>query len=475
MLIDLLIVQILLGAFDTLYHHEMKEQLPYRPGAALELRIHGWRELVYAVITLGLAWFTLGGWFAPAMSVLFLIEIGLTLWDFAVEDRTRKLPLSERITHTILAINGGVFLALLAGTLLQWWTLPTEIGVVSHGWRSWFLTAAVAGLVAWGVRDLYAAYTLARMPRAVADTDWGPNRLRVLVTGATGFIGRKLVWTLLDQGHRVTAVSRDVSRAWALFDGGAQVLESAAELDNDTEFDLIVNLAGEPVVGLPWTVKRKESMLRSRVMATQELVGFVARASHKPALMISGSAVGYYGNRDDAPLTEQDEAQTIFMSQLCEKWERAAAGAEDHGVRVCRLRLGLVLGWGGAFPMLVAPHLLGLGSRIGDGRQWISWVHVDDVVRAIAFLARSKDARGPYNLTTPCAMRQGAIAHEIAGAYHRPQWLVMPSALLEGVLGEMAQLFTRGQRVVPARLTAAGFRFRYGNFTAALRRFKEVA
>jgi uncharacterized protein len=475
MLIDLLILQIILGAFDTLYHHEMKEQLPYRPGAATELRIHGWRELVYAVITIGLAWFTLGGWFAPLMAALFVVEIALTLWDFAVEDRTRKLPLTERITHTVLAINGGIFLALLGATLLQWWPMPTAIDVVSHGWRSWFLTAAAVGLVVWGARDLYAAYTLSRIPRAVADTNWGTRRLHVLVSGSTGFIGRKLVWTLIDQGHRVTVLARNASRAWTLFDGRVQAFNNAAELDNDAEFDVVVNLAGEPVMGMPWTEKRKQSILKSRIVATQDIVSFIARAEYKPFLLISGSAVGYYGNRDDAPVTEQDEAQTIFMSQLCEKWERAAEGAEDFGVRVCTLRLGLVLGWGGAFPMLVAPHLLGLGSRIGDGRQWISWVHVDDVVRAIAFLTRSKDARGPYNLTAPVALRQGALVHEIAGAYHRPQWLVMPSAVLEAALGEMAQVFTRGQRVVPARLTAAGFRFRYGDFTSALRRFKEVA
>lgn len=475
MLLDLLIVQIILGAFDTLYHHELKEQLPYRTGAALELRIHGWRELVYAVVTLGLAWFTWGGWLVWAMMLLFLTEIGLTLWDFAVEDRTRKLPISERITHTILAINGGVFLALLAGTLGEWWTLPTGFALVDHGWRSWFLSAATAGLILWGIRDLHAGHTLAHMPRVVVDANWGSRRLSVLVTGATGFIGRKLVCTLLDQNHQVTVLARDAARAWMLFEGKVRVHAEAAELADDASFDAVINLAGEPVIGLPWTARRKASLLESRIAGTRTLVDFIARAAHKPKVLVSGSAIGYYGNRDDTPVTEQDGGQTIFMSQMCDQWERAAAEAGRYGVRVCTLRLGLVLGWGGAFPMLIAPHLFGLGSRIGDGRQWISWVHVDDVIRGIAFITREPDAQGPYNLVAPSALRQGALAGEIAFAYHRPQWLVIPRVLMESVLGEMAQLFTRGQRVVPARLTAAGFRFRYGDITKALRHFKEVA
>ena len=136
MLLDLLILQVILGAFDTLYHHELTEQLPYRRGASLELRIHGMRELLYAPIVIGLAWFEWHGWFAPLIAAIFVIEIGLTLWDFVVEDRTRKLPVSERITHTILAINGGVFLALLGAMLLGWYAQPSAVEFVDNGWRA---------------------------------------------------------------------------------------------------------------------------------------------------------------------------------------------------------------------------------------------------------------------------------------------------------------------------------------------------
>lgn len=456
-----------LGAFDTLYHHELKEQLPYRAGAGPELRIHGVRALLYAAIAAGLGWFEWRGWLALALAALFLAEIALTLLDFVIEDRTRKLPASERVTHALLAVNGGAFLLALGVTLAEWWTQPALLALADNGWRGWLLTLAALGLVASGLRDLHAARKLDRISRP--RVDFGARPLRVLVSGATGFIGRRLVWALLDAGHAVTVHARDTTRAWLLFAGKTSVVEN---LESVSPFDAVVNLAGAPVIGMPWTRARRKALLESRLRTTRELVDFIGRAETRPAVLISASAVGYYGDRGDEPLTERDHGGDEFSSELCEAWERCAERAQSCGTRVCTLRLGIVLGWGGALPMLVAPHLAGLGARIGDGRQWVSWVHVDDVVAAIAFLARHPQARGPFNVVAPGALRQAELAGAIAKTYGRPLWLALPAWLLERTLGEMARVFTRGQWVQPSRLSEAGFHFRFTRFEDALHDIK---
>ncbi|HEU5178916.1 MAG TPA: TIGR01777 family oxidoreductase [Burkholderiales bacterium] len=468
LLLDLLLVQVALGAFDTIYHHELKEQLPYRAGAAPELRIHGVRALLYALIVAGLAAFEWHGWLAVAFGALFVTEIVLTLRDFVIEDRTRKLPPSERITHALLAVNGGAFLLALADTLAGWWSYPGALTAADHGWRGAALGAACAGLIASGLRDLHAARKLERLPRASAAVDFGGRRLRVLVSGGTGFIGRRLIWTLLEQGHEVTVFARDATRAWLLFDRRVAVTERLDHLPSEARFDAAVNLAGAPVIGRPWTRARKAELLASRLDATREMLAFLARTGTTPVL-ISGSAIGYYGDRGETSVSEHDAGREVFMSQLCAAWEGAAQEAERLGVRVCTLRLGLVLGWGGALPMLIAPHLAALGARIGSGRQWVSWVHVDDVVAAIAFLIRNPHARGPFNVVAPVSLRQAELARAIARSYRRPLWITLPGRLLEALLGEMAWVFTRGQCVLPARLSEAGFRFRYADFDSALR------
>ena len=465
-MLDLLLLQFALGAFDTLYHHEMKEQLPYRRGASAELRIHGVRALIYAVIALGLGWFEWRGWLALLPVALFAAEIALTLADFVIEDRTRKLPASERITHTLLALNGGAFLLALGATLADWWQLPSALAPANQGWRGWLFLLAATGLVGSGLRDLHAARKLGEMSRAPR-VDFGATPLRVLVSGATGFIGRRLVWALLDAGHAVTLHARDATRAWMLFSGKADVT-----IRPESHFDAIINLAGAPVIGPPWTNTRRRTLLESRLGTTRQLVDFIAHTEDKPAVLINASAIGYYGDRGDEPVTERDHGGDEFTSELCGAWERCAEGAQTCGVRVCTLRFGIVLGWGGALPMLVAPHLAALGARIGDGRQWVSWVHVDDVVEAIAFLLRHPQARGPFNVVSPGALRQHAFARAIAESYGRPLWLAVPAWLLERPLGEMARLFTRGQWVQPTRLCEAGFRFRFTQLDDALRNIR---
>ncbi|HZF81347.1 MAG TPA: NAD-dependent epimerase/dehydratase family protein, partial [Rubrivivax sp.] len=215
-----------------------------------------------------------------------------------------------------------------------------------------------------------AALTEGRFPGATAA---GPRH--VLVTGGTGFIGHSLVPALAAHGLRVTVLSRRDRLPPTLQHAQVQGVRGLAEIPSHDRVDTVINLAGARILGLPWTSRRRQQLLRSRVMLTQELVTWIAERSQRPRCLLSASAIGYYGVQplgEDAALTEDGPPQPVFMSQLCQQWEQAAAAAAPLGVRVACLRFGLVLGHGGALPMLLLPVRLGLGGRLGSGRQWLS-------------------------------------------------------------------------------------------------------
>lgn len=297
----------------------------------------------------------------------------------------------------------------------------------------------------------------------------------VLVTGATGFIGRHLVAALRAAGHTVIAVSRDPQRAQAAL--GVRAVLQATQLPAEERIDLVVNLAGARILGLPWTESRRSALLASRLGPTRDLVAWMQSARHKPQLLLSASAIGWYGIQpagDDAPRDESAPSQSIFMSSLCRQWEAEAGRAwSDAGVPVSLLRLGVVLGQGGgALPQLLLPVRLGLGGPLGGGRQWTSWVHLEDVLGAIGFLAR----RAPqpagvqaFNLTAPQAVVQSEFARTAARVLRRPAWLRTPGWPMRLALGEQADLLLQGQRVVPAALLHAGYSFRHPELEPALR------
>ncbi|MBE9609982.1 TIGR01777 family oxidoreductase [Chitinilyticum piscinae] len=293
---------------------------------------------------------------------------------------------------------------------------------------------------------------------------------RILVTGGTGFIGRELVELLLQAGHTVMLYSRRPQQAIAQFTGRVGAFARWDQLGEKEHFDAIINLAGAPVVGPRWSAARKLALLASRVGTTEGLLGWLARARHKPAVLVNGSAIGYYGCRGNEEIDESADSPTgEFQAQLCREWEAAAIKAEAFGVRVVRLRLGLVFGPGGAFPKLLLPFKLGVGGRMGDGRQVMSWVHRDDVLAVIARAIADSTLQGAYNLTAPQALTQGEFAALAAKLLHRPNWFVTPAWLIDGLAGEMGALFTRGQRVVPKRLQEAGYRFAFPEMESALR------
>jgi len=470
----LLVTQILLGGFDNLWHHELSERLPGKREARVEVALHSGRELCYALLFAGLAWWEWRGAWAAAVVALLVIEVCVTLADFVVEDRTRRLPTTERVLHTVLAINFGAMLAVLAPTLLAWARLPSALARVDYGFASWLLTAAAAGVLAWSVRNALAAR------RHFAAATWASRGLKprrsaepktVLVTGATGFIGSKLVYRLVSRGDGVIVHARNAAKAADLFGPHVDVVTDLKLVPSETRIDAVINLAGEPIAGAPWTRRRRALLLESRLDVTRALLALVERLAVKPTTWINASAIGYYGAHDgDDALNEKCGAGKGFQAELCRRWEETAARAAEHGVKVSTLRIGVVLsGDGGALPALARPVRLFAGTLLGTGRQWFSWIHVDDLLDLISFVLAEKTLAGPINATAPNPVRHDELMTTIASTLRRPLWPVrIPASILRFGLGELAELFVDGQRVTPDRLLALKFRFRYATLGAAL-------
>ncbi|KQW87882.1 sugar nucleotide epimerase [Massilia sp. Root418] len=481
--LQLMAAQGALGAFDTLYHHELTEALPQRASARRELGIHAVRALIYSVLFLGLSAWAWHGMWALALLAVFGVEIVLTLWDFVVEDRTRLLPATERVTHTVLAMNGGAFIALLALNTPAWLAQPTALVWQTHGWLSVFLAACGVGVGLSGVRDALAAAALGRAERAAARADgdgagalvFGARKESVLVTGATGFIGQRLVAALLRDGQRVTVLTRSPKQAAWLFNGAVRCVDSMDALAPSERIDVVINLAGARILGWRWTAARKAALRRSRVALTGRVVAWIGKAEHKPRLMLSASAIGYYGVQamgDTTPLAEHAPPQPVFMSQLCQEWEAAAQAAQAHGVQVACMRFGMVLGEQGALAPMLLPIKLGVGGPMGGGRQRMSWIHVDDLLRALAHLWRTNAEGGAlreaYNFTAPEQVSQAAFSRTAASLLGRPCFVPAPGWPVRLLLGEQADLLLEGQTVAPVRLLEEGFQFRYPALRGAL-------
>ena len=476
----LMAAQGLMGAFDTLYHHELTETLAQRASARKELSIHALRAIIYSLLFIGLSSWVWQGWFAFILMLLFAIEIVLTLWDFVIEDQSRMLPATERVTHTLLAINGGAFITLLALQIPYWWSLPTALVWQPQGGLSIFLALCGIGVGLSGIRDGIAAIQLGKIVNK--DTHMSPlhfsnQRQQVLVTGATGFIGQLLVRELLADGHDVIVLSRNPTAAAFLFSGKVKCIANMDELASNYSLDVIINLAGARILGWRWSESRKKVLLDSRVALTKKLVDWIARAEQKPKLLLSASAIGYYGIQaqgDATALTEADSPQSIFMSRLCQEWEAAAQSASQYGVKVDIMRFGLVLGHQGALPMMLMPIKLGFGGKLGTGKQWMSWIHVRDLLRGIAYLFhmrldQSQDTSvGIYNFTAPDTLTQLEFNQQAAAVLHRPCIMPTPGFTVRWLLGEQSDLLLEGQRVIPHNLLKAGFSFEFPNAKSAL-------
>ncbi|MCY1342886.1 Epimerase family protein [compost metagenome] len=293
--------------------------------------------------------------------------------------------------------------------------------------------------------------------------------MHILLTGGTGLIGRALCQRWVADGYQLTVLSRRPQSVASLCGRTVRGIGEYSEY-GDEPLDAIVNLAGEPIADRPWSNKRKAQLWGSRITLTEQLLEWLEKREQKPRVLLNGSAVGWYGDGGERELTEDSPPVTDdFASQLCVAWEETALRAEAFGIRVALVRTGLVLARDGGFlKRLVPPFKLGLGGALGNGRQWMSWVHLEDQIALMDFLLRREDARGPYNACSPQPVRNRDFARSLGRALGRPAFMPAPAFVLRLLLGELAGLLLGGQRAVPARLRAAGFTFAFTDLDTAL-------
>jgi uncharacterized protein (TIGR01777 family) len=290
--------------------------------------------------------------------------------------------------------------------------------------------------------------------------------MRVLITGGTGFIGRALCEALLARRHQVTVLTRDPGAAQRVLPLAATAVQHLKLIG---AVDGVINLAGENVMASRWTPQRKQRLMDSRVGVTGQLIDWMRNAPSRPKTLISGSAIGYYGDCGDTAVDENAAPADDFAAGLCAAWEAEAGRAVALGLRVCRVRIGVVLERdGGALAEMLMPFKLGLGGPIGSGRQWFSWIHRADLVALLIRLLEDPQAQGAYNGTAPQAVRNAEFAQALGRALHRPAFMPTPPAVLRLALGERAQMLLTGQQVIPARTQALGFDYQYPTIESAM-------
>jgi uncharacterized protein len=301
--------------------------------------------------------------------------------------------------------------------------------------------------------------------------------MKVAITGATGFVGTRLVERLQAEGHQAVVLVRNLPKAERLFPPSTypnvQVVayspnESGAWQQVISGCDAVVNLAGEPIAESRWTESRKQEILNSRKLSTQKLVEAILQANPKPSVLVSTSAIGYYGTSETATFDETSQPGNDFLAEVCQTWEAEAQKVQNANVRLVILRFGIVLGMGGALAKMLPPFQLFAGGPIGTGRQWFSWIHREDLVNLILHALTQPDMAGTYNATAPNPVRMNEFCHTLGEVMHRPSWLPVPSFALEMMLGDGAKVVLEGQQVLPKRTLASGFQFQYPTAKQAL-------
>ena len=293
--------------------------------------------------------------------------------------------------------------------------------------------------------------------------------MNTLITGGTGFIGRALVNSLLKEGHKVTVLSRTPDSVNKIIGNKLTTLSNLDQLSSEDSFQVIINLAGAPIFDNHWSETRKKVIRDSRIKLTEQLLAYIERAGVKPELLISGSAIGYYGDQGNSVLNEASPVHPDFSQRLCADWESTAQQAERFGVRVCLIRTGLVLAYdGGLLQRMLRPFNLGLGGTLGNGQQWMSWIHRDDWISIAKTMINNQTMQGAYNATAPHPVTNSAFTKILAQHLKRPALLPLPAWLLKLLLGERSDLVLASQRVLPERLLAEGFSFQYPELLSAL-------
>jgi uncharacterized protein (TIGR01777 family) len=292
--------------------------------------------------------------------------------------------------------------------------------------------------------------------------------MKILITGGSGLIGSSLISML--RPCDVSVYTRNVAMAEQILGHKVQFLSSLTHLSNLDDYDVVINLAGEPIVNKKWTDKQKHKIEHSRWSITEDIVTLINAGENPPKLLISGSAIGFYGRQEDNIIDEKfSSAHDEFSHRLCERWEFLAKIAESDKTRVCILRTGVVITKrGGALQKMLLPFKLGLGGPIGDGSQYMSWIHLEDMLQGIAHLIANESCQGVYNFTAPNPVTNAEFSRELAASLSSPCVFKVPEFVLRMMMGEMADLVIYGQRVIPSRLEESGYKFIYPTISQAL-------
>ncbi len=292
---------------------------------------------------------------------------------------------------------------------------------------------------------------------------------RFLITGGSGFIGIPLVNRLLEQGDQITILTRNPNSTSAKFNGEVTTIDDTTSLDSTAVFDVLINLAGAGIGDKRWSSQVKQELHDSRIITTRNLVNFMRRAEHKPELFISGSAIGYYGLCGDQIIDETGQGDDSFTSQLCQAWEAEASIANQLGVNTVLLRTGIVLGDGGALAKMLLPFKLGIGGKLGNGKQWFSWIHIADLVGIICYLIDNPSTTGPVNGTAPDPVTNYTFTKVLGKVLGKPTFLPIPGFAIRLLFGDMGyELLLSGQRVIPTAIQKAGYEFQYTDLEKAL-------
>jgi len=296
--------------------------------------------------------------------------------------------------------------------------------------------------------------------------------MRILITGASGLVGSALV-SLWQNQHQLTILSRSARKVQQQFGSTVHVVDSLSNVDFN-QIELVVNLAGEPIANKRWSQSQKDRICQSRWQLTEELVALIQQATTPPHTLINASAIGFYGRQDAGAIDESYQSYyPEFSHDICARWENLANRARSEHTRVCILRIGIVLAAnGGALKKMLPPFKLGLGGIIGNGEQYMSWIHLDDLVAIIDFLSKQPSLEGIFNATAPMAVSNKQWTKILAERLGRPALLPMPAFVLKLLFGEMSDLLLFGQNVYPQRLLDSGFHFKFSQFRAALQDLK---
>jgi len=301
--------------------------------------------------------------------------------------------------------------------------------------------------------------------------------MKVAITGATGFVGSRLVQRLHGENHRILVLTRNTTFAQKVFPSEAfpnlEIVAYTPTVSGSWQSaiagcDGVVHLAGEPIGEGRWTPERKQEILNSRKLGTQKIVEAIAKANPKPSVLLNASAIGYYGTSETATFDETSLSGNDFLAQVCQAWEAEARKVKDADVRLVILRLGVVLGNGGALNKMILPFQLFAGGPIGSGRQWFSWIHVDDLVNLMLQALTKPEIDGVYNATAPKAVRMADLSQTLGQVMNRPSWLPVPAFAIEALLGDGAIVVLEGQQVIPKRTVETGFEYKYPNLQSAL-------